>query len=54
MQTLADLELAAKENLLKHIVELQGSAARQEEILENHTVVLKDVSTDLRSVVATL
>jgi hypothetical protein len=50
LEALSELEAVAKENLNRHIVEIQKSMARQNGVLENHTTMLKEISSDMRSV----
>ena len=50
LEALSELEAVAKENLNKHISEIQDSMERQNGVLENHTTMLKEISSDMRSV----
>jgi hypothetical protein len=50
LEALSELEAVAKENLNKHIGEIQDSVERQNGVLENHTTMLKEISSDMRSV----
>jgi hypothetical protein len=50
LEALSELEAVAKENLNKHIGEIQDSIERQNGVLENHTTMLKEISSDMRSV----
>jgi hypothetical protein len=50
LEALSELEAVAKENLNKHISEIQDNMARQNEVLENHTTMLKGISSDMRIV----
>ena len=51
LEALSELEAVAKENLNKHIGEIQYSMARQNGVLENHTTMLKEISSDMQSVI---
>ena len=50
LEALSELEAVAEENLNIHISEIQGSIARQNVVLESHTTILKEISSDMRSV----
>lgn len=50
LEALSELEAVAKENLNKHIGEIQDNMARQNEVQENHTTMLKEISSDMRIV----
>ena len=50
LEALSELEAVAKENLNKHMGEIQDSIERQNGVLENHTTMLKEISSDMRSV----
>jgi hypothetical protein len=50
LKALSELEAVAKEHLNKHIGEIQDNMARQNEVLENHTTMLKEMSSDMRVV----
>ncbi len=50
LEALSELEVVAEENLNIHITEIQGSIARQNVVLESHTTILKEISSDMRSV----
>ncbi len=50
LEALSELEAVARENLDKHLGEIQDNMARQNEVLENHTTMLKGISSDMRIV----
>jgi hypothetical protein len=49
---LSTLEATAKESLNRHIFEIQESLEKQSAVLENHTMILERVSSDVQGVVA--
>ncbi|KAF4631717.1 hypothetical protein G7Y89_g6414 [Cudoniella acicularis] len=50
LKALSELEAVANENLNKHIVEIQERIEGQNRVLESHTTILKEVSSDVQSV----
>jgi len=48
---LSTLETEAKDKLNQHILEIQESLEAQSTVLESHTVMLKQVSSDVQGVV---